>query len=143
MKRLLGLAVVALLSLPGCVQRWYPLPIPAAEAHLTFAPIHSVALELGYKTWLRQDGVQVNPDAMTRIDFAYDINHNYSMSVFISDKKAARAMQGGEEGALARGKQIGDDIFRRAIALRRATAPFPAAAPVYADPPPPVQIQVQ
>ena len=116
----------ACLALIGCMPfRFYPLPVSAAEAHETFAPIATAASNLGYRFYQHADRVIVEPDAATRIDYMFDASGNYAMCVMLKDKNPA----GGVDRAFAAGKAKGDDLWNRAMALRPATAAAQPPAP--------------
>jgi hypothetical protein len=118
------------LALFGCMPfRYYPLPVAAADARATFAPIATAASSLGYRYHQWPDRVIVEPDAHTRIDYMFDASGNYAMCVMLKDKNPS----GGVDQAFAEGKAKGDDVWNRAMALRQTTA----GAPLAAAPPPP------
>ncbi len=125
----------ASLLLVGCMPfRFYTLPVSAAEASSTFAPLATAASNLGWRYYQHPDRVIVEPDALTRIDYMFDASGNYAMCVMLKDKNASL------EAAFAAGKAKGDDLWNRAMALR---VPPPApAVPVAAPPQPTVQINI-
>jgi hypothetical protein len=123
------------LLVAGCMPfRFYPLPVAAAEARSTFAPIATAASNLGYRYHQWPDRVIVEPDARARIDFMFDVSGNYAMCVMIKDKNPP----GGIERAIAEAKAKGDDVWNRAMALHAAVAPTATLAP----PPPAPAVQV-
>jgi hypothetical protein len=115
--------------------KYYPLPVSAAEARSTFAPIATAASNLGYKYGQWDDSVSVEPDPTTRITYMFGASGNYVMCVTIKDKN----VPGGLDAAFAAGKRKGDDIWNQAMALRPAPAPVLIVAP---DPQPAVQINI-
>ncbi len=129
--------LLACLLLGACMPfRFYPLPVSAAEAHATFAPLATAASELGYRYYQHADRVIVEPDALTRIDYMFDASGNYAMCVMLKDKNPP----GGLDRAIAAGKAKGDEVWSRAMALRSATAP--AATVVMPQPPARVEISI-
>jgi hypothetical protein len=135
MKRIVW--VVCAAALAGCMPfRFYPLPVPAAEAQLTFAPIATAASNLGYRYYQHPDRVIVEPDPFTRIDFMFDASGNYSMCVMLKLKEPP----GGLDAAFAAAKAKGDDVWNRAMAMRPPTVVYPQG--VVVPPPPAVQINI-
>ncbi len=131
------IGVVLLGCLAGCLPfKYYPLPVSAAEARSTFAPIATAASNLGYKQWQWPDSVSFEPDPVTRVTYMFGAGEStYIMCVTIKDKN----MPGGLEAAFAAGKAKGDDVWQRAMALR----PPPAVQYVAPEAPQPaVQINI-
>jgi len=127
------------LFLSGCMPfRFYPLPVSAAEARDTFAPLATAASNLGYRYSQWPDRVTVLPDPATRIDYSFDAAGNYAMCVMIKDKN----LPGGVEAAFAAAKAKGDELWNRAMDLRRATMPAQVIVPVAAPPQTEVQINI-
>jgi hypothetical protein len=125
-----------LFGLSGCMPfRYYPLPVSAAEATATFAPIATAASNLGYRFYRWPDSVTVEPDLTTRITYMFDASHDYVMCVMLKEKSVKDA-PGGLEAAFAAGKAKGDDIWARAMALR------PPAAVQYVVPAPQPGVQI-
>lgn len=130
-----GSILCACLVVAGCMPfRFYPLPVSAAEASSTFAPIATAASNLGYRFYQHPDRVIVEPDAHARIDFMFDASGNYAMCVMIKDKNPP----GGIERAIAEAKAKGDDLWNRAMALRPATASTALPPPA----PPGIQVNI-
>ena len=131
--------VLAVLALGACAPfRYYPLPVSPGEARATFAPIATAASNLGYHYWQHPDQVTVEPDAKTRLAFMFDASGNYVMCVTFQSKDNI----GDVETALAQGKAQGDDLWNRAMELRRATAPAPVQYIEVPAPPPGIQINI-
>jgi hypothetical protein len=128
----------ALTGLAACAPfRYYPLPVSAAEARSTFAPIATAASNLGYKQWQWEDSVSFEPDPLTRVTYMFGAGEQtYVMCVTLKSKN----VPGGLEAAFAAGKAKGDDVWQRAMALR----PPPAVQYVVPEAPAPaVQINIQ
>ena len=132
MNRSLRLAILALV-LVGCAPfRWYQLPVAPADAHATFTPIAMAASQLGYRYYIQDDRVVVEPDGKSRISYMFDAGNRYAMCITITDKNAPLDV------AFADAKAKADDVFNRAMASRPV-----AAEPVSAPPPQPaVQINI-
>jgi hypothetical protein len=125
----------ACLVVTGCMPfRFYPLPVSAADARATFAPIATAASNLGYRFYQHPDRVIVEPDARARIDFMFDASGNYSMCVMIKEKNPP----GGVERAIAEARAKGDDLWSRAM----ARLPAAASTTTLIVPPPPARIEV-
>ena len=126
------------LVLVGCMPfRLYPLPVSAAEAPATFAPIATAASNLGYRYHQWPDRVIVEPDGGTRIDYTYDASGHYAMYVMIKNKNPPEGL----DAAFAAGKAKGDDVWNRAMALHPAGLTAPTV--VVASPPQPgMQINI-
>ena len=132
MNRSLRLALLALV-LVGCAPfRWYQLPVAPADAHATFTPIAMAASQLGYRYYIQDDRVVVEPDGKSRISYMFDAGNRYAMCITITDKNAPLDV------AFADAKAKADDVFCRAMASRPASAE-PVAAP---PPQPTVQINI-
>jgi len=113
----LGLALV--LALAACAPfRYYPLPVSSGEARSTFAPIATAASDMGLKFWRWDDSVGVQVDPEIRVSYMFDASNNYVMCVQLMHKNPPA----GVDATIAHGKQIGDDIWHRAMALRPAPA---------------------
>src|SRR5579862_3353733 len=113
---------LAAAALAGCMPfRFYPLPVPAAEAHATFAPIATAASNMGYRYYQHPDRVIVEPDPFTRIDYMFDASGNYAMCVMLK----AKDPPGGLDAAFAAAKAKGDDVWNRAMAMRPPAAASP------------------
>ena len=130
-----NLGLVLALALAACAPfRYYPLPVSTGEARATFAPIATAASDMGLKFWRWDDSVGVQVDPELRVSYMFDASNNYVMCVQLMHK----APPGGVEQTIARGKQVGDEIWRRAMALR----PAPVVQIVVPPPDPAVQINV-
>ncbi len=131
------LLLAACLCLAGCMPfRFYPLPVSAAEARATFAPIATAASHLGYQYYQHSDRVIVEPDDKTRLDYMFDASGNYAMCVMLKDKPAPEA----REAAFAAARERGEELWNRAMALRTPGFPVP---PGTAPPPQPtLQINI-
>jgi hypothetical protein len=128
----------ACLALVGCMPlRYYPLPVSAAEARATFAPLATAASNLGYKQWQWNDSMSFEPDPYTQVSYMVGPTGTYVMCVMIKDKNAP----GGLDTAFAAGKAKGDDVWNRAMALR-PSIPMPPPVEFVAPPPSPVQINI-
>ena len=127
-----GLALAGL-ALAGCAPfRWYQLPVAPADAHATFTPIAMAASQLGYRYYIQDDRVVVEPDGKSRISYMFDAGNRYAMCITITDKNAPLDV------AFADAKAKADDVFSRAMAARPA-----GSEPVAAPPPQPtVQINI-
>ena len=129
--RRLSLAAVTL-ALVGCAPfRWYQLPVAPADARATFTPIAMAANQLGYRYYIQDDRVVVEPDGKSRIAYMFDAGNRYAMCITITDKNAPLDV------AFADAKAKADDVFNRAMTSRPPT-PEPAMAP----PQPAVQINI-
>ncbi len=127
--KLLGMLAFMLVA-NGCAVRYYPLPLPASEAHVLYPSIYTVAKERGFEAWHQGDAVQVNTSKSIRLDYKIDPNNHFAMWVTLFDKKTAEAQPGGVEGALASARALGEELFTQAIELRRRTAPTPQYDPI-------------
>jgi hypothetical protein len=113
--RTVFLALVVALS--ACAPfHYYPLPVSSGEARATFAPITVAANEMGLRYWKWDDSVGVQVDPEIRLSYMFDASNDYVLCVQLKHKDPP----GGVQAALAKGKQIGDEIWRRAMALRPA-----------------------
>jgi len=131
MARSILLALAGLL-LVGCAPfRWYQLPVAPADAQATFTPIAMAASQLGYRYYIQDDRVVVEPDAASRIAYMFDAGGRYAMCITITDKNAPLDV------AFADAKAKADDVFNRAMASRP-----PVAEPAPAPPQPTVQINI-
>ena len=121
------------LVLVGCAPfRWYQLPVAPSDAHATFTPIAMAANQLGYRYYIQEDRVVVEPDGKSRIAYMFDAGGRYAMCITITDKNAPLDV------AFADAKAKADDVFSRAMAARPA-----GSEPVAAPPPQPtVQINI-
>jgi hypothetical protein len=120
------------LVLVGCAPfRWYQLPVATADARSTFTPIAMAANQLGYRYYIQDDRVVVEPDGKSRIAYMFDAGNRYAMCITITDKNAPLDV------AFADAKAKADDVFNRAMASRP-----PAPEPVMAAPAPAVQINI-
>jgi len=129
--RRISLAVLTL-ALVGCAPfRWYQLPVAPAEARATFTPIAMAANQLGYRYYIQDDRVVVEPDGKSRIAYMFDAGNRYAMCITIIDKNAPLDV------AFADAKLKADDVFNRAMASRPV-----AAEPAPAPPQPTVQINI-
>jgi hypothetical protein len=127
-----GLALAGL-ALAGCAPfRWYQLPVAPADAHATFTPIAMAASQLGYRYYIQDDRVVVEPDGKSRISYMFDAGNRYAMCITITDKNAPL------DAAFAEAKAKADDVFNRAM----ASAPRPAEATTVPPPAPAVQINI-
>lgn len=127
---LIGLGCLVLV---GCAPfRWYQLPVAPAEARATFTPIAMAADQLGYRYYIQDDRVVVEPDGKSRISYMFDAGNRYAMCITILDKSAPLDV------AFADAKAKADDVFHRAMAAR-PVASEPAPPP---PPPPTVQINI-
>lgn len=118
MARSMFIALAALV-LVGCAPfRWYQLPVAPSDAHATFTPIAMTANQLGYRYYIQDDRVVVEPDGKSRISYMFDAGNRYAMCITIIDKSAPLDV------AFADAKAKADDVFNRAM----ASMP-PAAAP--------------
>lgn len=140
------LLLLAALSGTGCGSLLYkPLPVSAAEAPSTFAPLTAAATELGYQAYQHPDRVIVAMNEYTSIYYSFDASHNFVMWVQVDDDRTPQ----GPDVALYGGQQVGDQIWNRAMELRRQTmaptyaAPAAYAQPVYVQPAPGPNVQVQ
>jgi hypothetical protein len=126
------LFALACLALVGCAPfRWYQLPVAPSEARATFTPIAMAANQLGYRYYIQDDRVVVEPDGQSRIAYMFDAGNRYAMCITITDKNAPLDV------AFAAAKAKADDVFNRAMAQR------PVAEPQVAPPPQPtVQINI-
>lgn len=130
--RLAVLFFVAGLVLAGCAPfRWYQLPVAPTDAHATFTPIAMAANQLGYRYYIQDDRVVVEPNAAARIAYMFDAGGRYAMCITITDKNAPLDV------AFADAKEKADDLFNRAMASRP-----PVAEPAPAPPQPTVQINI-
>ena len=135
MARSILLAVVLFvggLVLVGCAPfRWYQLPVAPADAHATFTPIAMAANQLGYRYYVQDDRVVVEPDGKSRIAYMFDAGNRYAMCITITDKNAPLDV------AFADAKAKADDVFNRAMtSMPRVNEAAPA------PPPPTVQINI-
>ena len=102
---------LAALALVGCAPfRWYQLPVAPADAHATFTPIAMTANQLGYRYYIQDDRVVVEPDGKSRIAYMFDAGGRYAMCITITDKGAPLDV------AFADAKAKADDVFNRAMA---------------------------
>src|SRR3954471_5390641 len=123
---------LAALALVGCAPfRWYQLPVAPADARSTFTPIAMAANQLGYRYYIQDDRVVVEPDARSRIAYMFDAGNRYAMCITITDKNAPLDV------AFAAAKAKADDVFNRAMATRPV-----AAEPAPVAPQPTVQINI-
>ncbi|MCU1277542.1 MAG: hypothetical protein JWM53_1088 [bacterium] len=124
---------LACLALVGCAPfRWYQLPVSTADAHSTFTPIAMAANQLGYRYYIQDDRVVVEPDGQSRIAYMFDASNRYAMCITITDKNAPLDV------AFAAAKAKADDVFNRAMAQRPVAEPQAVAPP----PQPTVQINI-
>lgn len=127
-----SLFALAALVLVGCAPfRWYQLPVAPADARATFTPIAMAAHQLGYRYYIQDDRVVVEPDGKSRIAYMFDAGDRFAMCITINDKGAPLDL------AFADAKAKADDVFNRAMASRPV-----AAEPAPAPPQPAVQINI-
>src|SRR6476646_1254704 len=130
MNRSLRLALLALV-LVGCAPfRWYQLPVAPADARATFTPIAMAANQLGYRYYIQDDRVVVEPDGKSRIAYMFDAGNRFALCITITAKNAPLDV------AFAEAKAKADDVFNRAMASR------PVAAEPVAAPPPQPAVQI-
>jgi hypothetical protein len=126
------LLALALVLFAGCAPfRWYQLPVSTADARSTFTPIAMAANQLGYRYYIQEDRVVVEPDGQSRISYMFDAGNRYAMCITITDKNAPLDV------AFANAKAKADDVFSRAMSQRPV-----AAQPEGAPPQPAVQINI-
>lgn len=104
---LIGAALaIALLTAACGGMHTYPLPVSAANAHRTFAPISACAGRQGYQVALHADSINVRVDPLVWVQFMIQ-GPAYNMVVVVSGdvpehERAARA---------AAAKAKGDALF--------------------------------
>jgi hypothetical protein len=124
--------LVIAMCLGGCTTfRNYSLPIAAAEARSTLAPVALAAGQLGFQSWRWDDSVGVRVDAQTNLSYMFTPTNAYIVCVQLNGKLP----RGGVEEALAAGKRTSDRIWERAMSIRvPVQIRIPAAEPAEVEP---------
>jgi hypothetical protein len=111
---MIGLAATAPV---GCgVSNRYVLPVSSGEADLYYPAIMSASQEMGVQPYLTNNGVQVRLKEGGWIYFMAQGRPTLEMIVAVPDQPDVQERQ-------RAGKQLGDAIWNRAMALRRAAGP--------------------
>lgn len=128
MKPLARIAACCLpaLLLIGCgTYRAYRLPVSPRQAHSMRPALVSVAQQMGYWTQDSDLAVVVKVDDLSTLRYEVQ-NDAYNMVVNVDDKQVPKDQL---ESKIAAVKSIGDQIWAKAIEVRRDNSPFPSAAP--------------
>jgi hypothetical protein len=115
-----GIAGAALVALAGCgTFHSYRLPMDAVEGYSTFAPIASVAQQMGYVVVEHRDSVNVQFDADIWMQFMVQgTQFNLVLLKMGENKEPPEQIEARFQAAKAKA----DEIWARAIEVRRQVA---------------------